>query len=98
MFSARNTVLFEGPVPTNEEGLRFADEPARHGNLLALATLGLLGRHPGGLPAVELVTEEADCGLLAELLRCALALPTQPASGAPAGSPAAHKPLGALMG
>lgn len=89
--SVRNTVLFEGPAPTNEEGLRFADEPARHGNLLALAALTLLGGPAGSPPAVELVTEEADCGLLAELLRCALALPA-----APAEAPAQAMPLEAL--
>lgn len=93
--SARNTVLFEGPSVTNEEGLRFADEPARHGNLLALGALGLLGGRLGVLPAVELVTEEPDCGLLAELLRRALDLGAHPAAGATAGQPLAREPLGA---
>jgi UDP-3-O-[3-hydroxymyristoyl] N-acetylglucosamine deacetylase len=93
--SARNTVLFDGPTPTNEEGLRCADEPARHGNLLALAALGLLGGQPSGLPAVELVTEEAGCGLLAELLRRALALPARPAAEVPAEALPVREPLGA---
>ena len=78
--SARNTVLFDGPAATNEEGLRFVDEPARHMNLVALAALALLGGRSGALPTVELVTREADCALLVELMCRALALPAHPGS------------------
>ncbi len=91
--SVRNTVLFEGPAATNEEGLRFADEPARHMNLVALAALVLLSGRSGVLPAVELVTREADCALLVELLCRALGLPARSGSNA---APA-REPVGARI-
>ena len=95
-------MLFDGAIPTNEEGLRFADEPARHGNLLALAALTLLGGPAGSPPKVELLAEEPDCGLLADLLRCALVLPAQPAAEAavqamPQETHAAREPLDARI-
>jgi UDP-3-O-[3-hydroxymyristoyl] N-acetylglucosamine deacetylase len=67
--SLDNTLLFEAARPLNAGGLRFADEAARHANLLALAGLALLG----GLAPVELLTRNAGYALLARLLRqCAL--------------------------
>jgi UDP-3-O-[3-hydroxymyristoyl] N-acetylglucosamine deacetylase len=63
--SLENTLVFDPSGPRNPGGLRFADEPARHANLLALGALALLG----GLPGVELVTRGATHALLARLLR-----------------------------
>ena len=89
--SLDNTLLLEPAGPLNPGGFRFADEPARHANLLALGALYLLG----GLPAVEMHTERAGHALLATLLRrCAGAEdagPIQPSGrklGQMAGSPA----------
>jgi len=63
--SLENTLVLDEAGPRNPGGLRFADEPARHANLLALGALALLG----GLPPVELVTRGAGHALLARLLR-----------------------------
>lgn len=63
--SLENTLVLDDAGPRNPGGLRFADEPARHANLLALGALALLG----GLPQVELVTRGANHTLLARLLR-----------------------------
>jgi UDP-3-O-[3-hydroxymyristoyl] N-acetylglucosamine deacetylase len=80
--SLENTLIIDGTRPTNAGGLRFPDEPARHANLLALASLALLG----GLPRVELLTRAAGHALLARLLRqCRTASST---SAAPAAAPA----------
>jgi UDP-3-O-[3-hydroxymyristoyl] N-acetylglucosamine deacetylase len=63
--SLENTLIIDGARAANAGGLRFPDEPARHANLLALASLALLG----GLPPVELLTRAAGHSLLARLLR-----------------------------
>lgn len=63
--SLENTLILDDSGPRNPGGLRFADEPARHANLLALGALALLG----GLPMVELTTHGASHALLARLLR-----------------------------
>lgn len=63
--SLENTLLLDAAGPRNPGGLRFADEPARHANLLALGALALLG----SLPAVQLVTRGASHALLARLMR-----------------------------
>lgn len=63
--SLENTLLLDAAGPRNPGGLRFADEPARHANLLALGALALLG----GLPTVEFATQGASHALLARLLR-----------------------------
>ena len=63
--SLDNTLLIESARPLNAGGFRFTDEAARHANLLALASLALLG----GLPSVELLTKGAGHALLARLLR-----------------------------
>ncbi len=63
--SLENTLILDEAGPRNPGGLRFADEPARHANLVALGALALLG----GLPAVELSTRGTSHALLARLLR-----------------------------
>lgn len=63
--SLENTLLLDPSGPRNPGGLRFADEPARHANLVALGALALLG----GLPPVELATQAASHALLARLMR-----------------------------
>ena len=63
--SLENTLILDDSGPRNPGGLRFADEPARHANLLALGALALLG----GLPLAELATRGASHALLARLLR-----------------------------
>ena len=63
--SLENTLILDDSGPRNPGGLRFADEPARHANLLALGALALLG----GLPPVELATRGTSHALLARLLR-----------------------------
>ena len=63
--SLENTLILENTRPLNPGGFRFSDEAARHANLLALASLALLG----GLPPVELLTKGAGHALLARLVR-----------------------------
>ncbi len=63
--SLDNTLILGETRPLNAGGLRFADEVARHANVLALAALALLG----GLPPVELRSRGAGPALLARLLR-----------------------------
>lgn len=87
--SLDNTLLLDTSGPRNPGGLRFADEPARHANLLALGALALLG----GLPSVEVYTRGATHALLARLLRqCGTGRPSSvvgPAlASATAGTPA----------
>lgn len=76
--SLDNTLLFEAARPLNAGGLRFANEAARHANVLALAGLALLG----GLAPVELLTRNAGYALLARLLRQCAAIGHGSESGA----------------
>ena len=85
--SLENTLILDAAGPRNPGGLRFADEPARHANLLALGALALLG----GLPMVDLVTRGASHALLARLLRqCSARRPASVVTPA-------HNPLAATQ-